>query len=151
MDGNIFIDFLSGCGVLNMGHNNPDILGEIKKSSDIIMHILDFPTKIKIDFMEQLLSSLPKPSPAFGGARQQSPKIRILKIGGIFWLKFELILEKTPTLIFSPPPAAAGRTKPDGSRAKNFLPLNPSIFCPLAEILSYTGVPEEFELLLKIK
>ena len=60
VDGNIFIDFLSGCGVLNMGHNNPDILGEIKKSSDIIMHILDFPTKIKIDFMKQLLSSLPK-------------------------------------------------------------------------------------------
>jgi len=60
VDGNIFIDFLSGCGVLNMGHNNPDILREIKKSSDTIMHILDFPTKIKINFMKQLLFSLPK-------------------------------------------------------------------------------------------
>ena len=129
MDGNIFIDFLSGCGVLNMGHNNPDILGEIKKSSDIIMHILDFPTKIKIDFMEQLLSSLPKPSPAFGGARQQSPKIRILKIGGIFWLKFELILEKTPTLIFSQPPAAAGR-KTRWLAGKKFPPLKPLHFLP---------------------
>jgi len=33
----------------------------------------------------------------------------------------------------SPPPQAAGRTEPNGSRAKNFLPLNPSIFCPLAK------------------
>jgi len=62
---------------------------------------------------------------------------------GAFWTKSEPILGKIPTLIFSPPPAAAGRTKLDGSRAKNFLPLNPSIFCPLVKILSHTGVPEK--------
>lgn len=60
VDGNIFIDFFSGCGVLNMGHNNSDILEEIKKYPDIIMHTLDFPTAIKINFMKELLSSLPK-------------------------------------------------------------------------------------------
>ena len=54
--------------------------------------------------MEQLLSSLPKPSPAFGGARQQSPKIRILKIGGTFWLKSELFLTKIRTANFDAPP-----------------------------------------------
>ncbi len=60
VDGNIFIDFLSGCGVLNLGHNNPEILKDIKELPDAVMHALDFPTKIKIDFMKELLSSLPK-------------------------------------------------------------------------------------------
>ena len=44
--------------------------------------------------------SSPKPSPASGGARQQSPKIRILKIGGAFWLKSELFLTKIRTANF---------------------------------------------------
>ena len=56
--------------------------------------------------------SLPKPSPAKGGARQQSPKIRILKIGGAFWLKSELFLTKIRTANFEryvPPPLANAR------------------------------------------
>jgi diaminobutyrate-2-oxoglutarate transaminase len=60
VDGNIFIDFFSGCGVLNLGHNNPEILKDIKELPDAIMHALDFPTKAKIDFMKELLSMLPK-------------------------------------------------------------------------------------------
>jgi len=60
VDGNIFIDFFSGCGVLNLGHNNPEILKDIKEIPDAIMHALDFPTKVKIDFMKELLGTLPK-------------------------------------------------------------------------------------------
>ncbi len=60
VDGDIFIDFFSGCGVLNLGHNNMDILKEINRKTDAIMHVLDFPTKIKIDFMKELLSALPE-------------------------------------------------------------------------------------------
>jgi len=59
-DGNIFLDFFSGCGVLNLGHNNPDILEELQDHADTIIQAVDFPTKIKIDFMEKLLSALPK-------------------------------------------------------------------------------------------
>ena len=56
---------------------------------------------------------LPSPSPApeqvrcginSARARQQSPKIRILKIGGAFWLKSELFLTKIRTANFDAPP-----------------------------------------------
>lgn len=60
VDGNMYIDFFSGCGVLNFGHNNPDILADISKYPNAILQAMDFPTKIKIDFMEKLLASLPK-------------------------------------------------------------------------------------------
>ncbi len=60
VDGNIYLDFTSICGVFNFGHNNSDILDELKNYNDIIMQAVDFPTKIKIDFMEKLLSILPK-------------------------------------------------------------------------------------------
>jgi len=60
VDGNTFIDFFSGCGVLNLGHNNKDILEDTKGFPDGIMHALDFPTNVKIDFMKELLSSLPE-------------------------------------------------------------------------------------------
>lgn len=60
VDGNLFIDFFSGCGVLNLGHNNPDVLKDIQEFPDSIMHALDFPTPVKVDFMKELLAALPK-------------------------------------------------------------------------------------------
>jgi len=52
-----------------------------------------------------------------------------LKIGGMFWLKSEPILGKTPTLTFSPPPAAADRKSRRLGR-KKFPPLKPLHFLP---------------------
>lgn len=60
VDGNMYLDFFSGCGVLNFGHNNPEIIAEIKNYPDAILQSVDFPTKPKIDFMEKLLSILPE-------------------------------------------------------------------------------------------
>ncbi len=60
VDGNLYLDFFSGCGVVNFGHNNPDVLKELEKCTDSIIQSVDFPTKIKIDFMEKLLDSLPE-------------------------------------------------------------------------------------------
>jgi diaminobutyrate-2-oxoglutarate transaminase len=59
VDGNRYIDFFAGCGVLNVGHNNKDILTDIKKQQKKLIHALDFPTKIKIDLMKELNSILP--------------------------------------------------------------------------------------------
>jgi len=56
---------------------------------------LDFKIRIKSLFL---------PSPSEARARQQSPKIRILKIGGAFWLKSELFLTKIRTANFDAPP-----------------------------------------------
>lgn len=59
VDGNAYIDFFSSCGVMNLGHNNPDILDELKRYPDAIAQAMDFPTKARIDFSEKLLESLP--------------------------------------------------------------------------------------------
>ncbi len=59
-DGNTFLDFFSGCGVFNLGHNNPDILKKLGFFEDNIIQAVDFPTKTKINFMEKLFSVLPK-------------------------------------------------------------------------------------------
>jgi len=67
---------------------------------------------------------LPSPSPApeqvrcginSARARQQSPKIRILKIGGTFWTKSELFLTKIRTVTFNCRPAG-------GNPAQRFRP-----------------------------
>lgn len=60
VDGNQYIDFLSGCGVLNLGHNNPDIIEDLKKIQDKIIQAVDFPTKVRVDFIENLFDILPE-------------------------------------------------------------------------------------------
>jgi diaminobutyrate-2-oxoglutarate transaminase len=60
VDGNQYIDFLSSCSVFNLGHNNPDIIDDLKKIQDKIMQAVDFPTKVKMDFIENLLDILPE-------------------------------------------------------------------------------------------
>ncbi len=59
VDGNRYIDFFSGCGVLNLGHNNKDVLADVEKQQQKIIQALDFPTKVKIEFMEALNAALP--------------------------------------------------------------------------------------------
>jgi len=59
VDGNHFIDFFAGCGVLNVGHNNRDVLADVEKQQKKLIHSLDFPTKTKIELMEELNASLP--------------------------------------------------------------------------------------------
>lgn len=60
VDGNKFIDFLSGCGVFNLGHNNPFIVEAIKNRGDLLTQAVDFPTETRIDFIERLNSVLPE-------------------------------------------------------------------------------------------
>lgn len=59
VDGNRYLDFFAGCGVLNLGHNNPDILADVARQQEKLIQALDFPTKVKIKFMEELNSVLP--------------------------------------------------------------------------------------------
>ena len=59
IDGNVFIDFLSGCGALNAGHNNPFIQKAVMDQTRKIIHCIDMATPIKIEFLEVLLKSLP--------------------------------------------------------------------------------------------
>ncbi|RVI58032.1 diaminobutyrate--2-oxoglutarate transaminase [Sinorhizobium meliloti] len=58
-----FIDFLSGAGVLNYGHNDPDLLNAAIQylQSNGIVHGLDMATSAKRDFMEQFDAIILRP------------------------------------------------------------------------------------------
>ena len=61
LDGNVFLDFLSGAGVLSLGHNHPEPLAAAHRQLDEFVHGLDFPTPIKDEFTELTIGMLPAP------------------------------------------------------------------------------------------
>ncbi len=54
VDGNIFLDFFAGIGVLNFGHSNPYILGAARAQAERLVHGLDFPAEPRIELMKRL-------------------------------------------------------------------------------------------------
>jgi diaminobutyrate-2-oxoglutarate transaminase len=58
-DGNVFIDFLAGAGVLSLGHNHPELVAAMTGQLTRITHGLDFPTEAKDAFTDAQLSMLP--------------------------------------------------------------------------------------------
>ena len=59
VDGNVFIDFLTGAGVLSLGHNHPELVAAAAKQLGRFCHGLDLPTPAKDAFTEAQLSMLP--------------------------------------------------------------------------------------------
>ncbi|MGW3965127.1 diaminobutyrate--2-oxoglutarate transaminase family protein [Amycolatopsis sp. NPDC005003] len=59
VDGNVFIDFLSGAGVLALGHNHPEVLAAAREQLRLLAHGLDFPTPAKRAFVDAQLAMLP--------------------------------------------------------------------------------------------
>jgi 2,4-diaminobutyrate 4-transaminase len=58
-DGNTFIDFFGGAGVLNVGHGNPSVLAAASEQQQKLIHALDFPTEAKLTLMRKLKKLLP--------------------------------------------------------------------------------------------
>jgi len=54
VDGNTFLDFFAGIGVLNVGHSNPYVLEGVHEQLDKVTHTVDFPTEARIEFIERL-------------------------------------------------------------------------------------------------
>lgn len=54
VDGNVFIDFFAGIGVLNFGHSNPQILAAARAQEEKMIHALDFPAAPRIELMKRL-------------------------------------------------------------------------------------------------
>ncbi len=59
VDGNLYIDWVSGISVLNLGHNNPIVSTAAKSQMDRIWHSLEIPTETRIAFLERMHSVLP--------------------------------------------------------------------------------------------
>lgn len=59
VDGNLYIDWMSGICVLNLGHNNPVVTAAVRAQFDKIWHALEIPTESRIRFLERMDSVLP--------------------------------------------------------------------------------------------
>jgi len=59
VDGNVYIDWVSGICVLNLGHNNPFVTAAVKTQLEKVWHALEFPTASRITFLEKMNSVLP--------------------------------------------------------------------------------------------
>src|ERR1700683_301564 len=59
VDGNTFIDFFGGAGVLHGGHSHPAVLPAAAEQERKLVHALDFPTKPKLRLMSRLKTLLP--------------------------------------------------------------------------------------------
>ncbi len=59
VDGNYFIDFSGGVGVLNVGHSNPDVVEAIKLQVEKMAHGLDFPGLPRVELSEKLVEIAP--------------------------------------------------------------------------------------------
>ncbi|OES44767.1 diaminobutyrate--2-oxoglutarate transaminase [Domibacillus iocasae] len=62
VDGKEFYDCLSGAGTLALGHNHPVVIEAIEEvlKKQTPLHTLDLATPLKIEFMEEIFSILPK-------------------------------------------------------------------------------------------
>ncbi|MEY7849598.1 aspartate aminotransferase family protein [Natrarchaeobius sp. A-rgal3] len=54
VDGNVFLDFFAGIGVLNVGHGNPYVKEAVDEQMDSLVHSIDFPTEARLDLIEKL-------------------------------------------------------------------------------------------------
>lgn len=61
VDGNRYIDFNSGIGVMNFGYSHPKIIGAIKKQSEKAIHpaFLEYYADLPVKFSEELLKFVP--------------------------------------------------------------------------------------------
>jgi diaminobutyrate-2-oxoglutarate transaminase len=59
VDGRRYIDFLSGAGVLALGHNHPELIAAVTEQLGRLTHGLDFPTPVRQEFSRRQLGMLP--------------------------------------------------------------------------------------------
>lgn len=60
VDGNLYVDFFGGAGVMNVGHSNPAVVDAAVKQLSELTHALDFPTPSRRRLVEKLVPLLPK-------------------------------------------------------------------------------------------
>ena len=58
-DGNVYVDFFGGAGVMAVGHANPDVSAAAERQLRDLTHALDFPTPARRDLVQALHSVLP--------------------------------------------------------------------------------------------
>ncbi len=59
VDGNLYVDFFGGAGVINVGHANPHVLDAARSQLDDVTHTLDMPSPARKKMVEVLAGVLP--------------------------------------------------------------------------------------------
>jgi diaminobutyrate-2-oxoglutarate transaminase len=59
VDGNLYIDFFGGAGVMNVGHSNPQVLEAVRNQLGELTHALDFPNPSRRKLVEALAELMP--------------------------------------------------------------------------------------------
>jgi diaminobutyrate-2-oxoglutarate transaminase len=59
LDGNVYIDFSGGVGVLNVGHSNPEVVEAIRRQAEKVAHGLDFPSEPRVALSRKLVELAP--------------------------------------------------------------------------------------------
>jgi len=59
VDGNRYIDWVSGISVLNLGHRHPRLQAALERQQAAIWHALELPTPARVEFLKELEASLP--------------------------------------------------------------------------------------------
>ena len=59
VDGNVYIDFFGGAGVMNVGHSNPEVLKDVSEQLPCLTHTLDIPSEPRKARVEAIFSLLP--------------------------------------------------------------------------------------------
>jgi diaminobutyrate-2-oxoglutarate transaminase len=96
VDGNVYIDFFGGAGVMAVGHANPEVIAAAEQQLRELTHALDFPTPARRRLVEALLSVLPSALTRvfFGGptgsdAVESAVKLARLNTGRVPLVAFE--------------------------------------------------------------
>lgn len=59
VDGNTFLDFFAGIGVVNVGHSNPYVVEATNEQTETLVQTLDFPTEVRLDLIDKLREIAP--------------------------------------------------------------------------------------------
>ncbi len=59
VDGNLYIDFFAGAGVMSLGHSNPQLIDRVKQQLDDFTHTLDIPNPARQELVANLIEILP--------------------------------------------------------------------------------------------
>ena len=59
VDGNTYVDFMSGIAVMNVGHSNPVVVEAVRQQLEKLTHALDIPTPERIRLVERLVQIAP--------------------------------------------------------------------------------------------
>jgi len=78
VDGNFYIDFFAGAGVMNVGHSNPEVIEAASHQLRDLTHSLDIPNPGRRALVEALFSVLPNPlSKVFFGGPTGSDAVEV--------------------------------------------------------------------------